>query len=330
MRRSSLTLVTRDVVQAAAALAQGRLVAFPTETVYGLGANALDERAVARVFEAKGRPRINPLIVHVAERADAFRLGAFDNAAHALAEAFWPGPLTLVVARAEGCPVSLLASAGLASLAIRMPGHDLARRLIATAGVPVVAPSANPSGRVSPTTAAHVLEGLAGRIDMVLDGGASDIGIESTVVACLEGQPELLRLGAVTRERIEAVLGAPVKSRIGAGRPVAPGALASHYAPAAALRLGAAEAGEGEALLAFGPDVPDKAGAGQAGPVLNLSPAGDLAEAAANLFAMLRELDASGAGSIAVVPIPNQGLGEAINDRLRRASAPRAGELGPA
>ena len=319
MRRSSLTLITSDIEPAAAALAQGKLVAFPTETVYGLGANALDERAVASVYEAKGRPRINPLIVHVAERADAFRLGVFNGAAHALAEAFWPGPLTLVVPRADDCPVSLLASAGLASLAIRMPSHDLARKLIATAGVPLVAPSANLSGRVSPTTAAHVLEGLAGRIDMVLDGGACDLGIESTIVSCLEGRPGLLRLGALARGRIEDVLGEQLTSPVEEGRPIAPGGLASHYAPAAALRLGALRANEGEALLAFGPQVPE-----HSGPMLNLSPAGDVTEAAANLFAMLRELDASGVKTIALMPIPNDGLGEAINDRLRRAAAPRA------
>jgi L-threonylcarbamoyladenylate synthase len=315
-----LTVITSDIEPAAAALAQGKLVAFPTETVYGLGANALDDRAVARVYEAKGRPRINPLIVHVAERADAFRLGVFNGAAHALAEAFWPGPLTLVVPRSDDCPVSLLASAGLASLAIRMPNHDLARKLIATAGVPVVAPSANLSGHVSPTTVAHVLEGLAGRIDMVLDGGACQFGIESTIVSCLEGRPELLRPGALARGRIEEVLGEPLKSRAEEGRPIAPGALASHYAPAAALRLGASRADEGEALLAFGPQVPE-----HSGPTFNLSPAGDVTEAAANLFAMLRELDASGVKTIAVMPIPNEGLGEAINDRLQRAAAPRTG-----
>ncbi|MFW6076636.1 MAG: L-threonylcarbamoyladenylate synthase, partial [Hyphomicrobiales bacterium] len=300
MRRQTLTLITSDIAAAAAALAQGKLVAFPTETVYGLGGNALDEMAVARVFEAKGRPRINPLIVHVAERGDAVRLGVFNGAAHALAEAFWPGPLTLVVPRAENCPVSLLASAGLDSLAIRMPSHDMARRLIATAGVPVVAPSANLSGRVSATTVAHVLEGLAGRIDMVLDGGACEFGIESTVVACLDGPPELLRPGAVSRQRLEEVLGAALRDRSEGGRPVAPGALASHYAPAAALRLGAERVEEGEALLAFGADVP-----AHAGPTLNLSPAGNLREAAANLFAMLREFDAGGARAIAVMPIPH-------------------------
>jgi L-threonylcarbamoyladenylate synthase len=321
VRRAILTVITSDIAAAAAALAQGKLVAFPTETVYGLGANALDDRAVARVFEAKGRPRINPLIVHVAARADAARLGDFNDAAHALAQAFWPGPLTLVVPRAGNCPVSLLASAGLASLAIRLPGHDLARTLIATAGVPVVAPSANLSSRVSPTTAGHVLDGLAGRIDMVLDGGACEVGIESTVVSCLDGEPELLRPGAVTRRQIEDVLGMSLEDRTKTGRPIAPGALAHHYAPAAMLRLGASRAEEGEALLAFGRDVPD-----HSGPVLNLSPAGDLTEAAANLFAMLRELDASGAGRIAVVPIPGEGLGEAINDRLTRAAAPRSDE----
>jgi L-threonylcarbamoyladenylate synthase len=324
VRRSKLTVITNDIGPAAAALGQGKLVAFPTETVYGLGANALDERAVARVFEAKGRPRINPLIVHVATRADGFRLGIFNSAAHRLAEAFWPGPLTLVVPRSEDCPVSLLASAGLASIAIRIPSHDLARQLIGASGVPVVAPSANLSGRVSPTTPAHVLEGLAGRIDMVLDGGACEIGIESTVVSCLEDRPELLRLGAVIRERIEDVLGGPLRDRIRAGRPIAPGALASHYAPAAALRLGAAKPGEGEALLAFGPDAPGHSGSDHSA-ILNLSPSGDLTEAAANLFAMLRELDASGAERIAVMPIPNEGLGEAINDRLARAAGPHAG-----
>jgi len=318
VRRSVLTLFTEDIARAAAALAEGKLVAFPTETVYGLGANALDERAVAKVYEAKGRPRFNPLIVHVAERSDALRLGIFNKAAQTLAEAFWPGPLTLVVPRTEGCPVSLLASAGLASLAIRMPRHDVARKLIATAGVPVVAPSANPSGRVSPTNAAHVLDGLAGRIDMVLDAGPCEIGIESTVVACLDDELELLRLGAVSRLSIEDVLGATIRERIEDGPPIAPGNLASHYAPAAALRLDAVRAREGEALLAFGPDAPD-----HVGPVLNLSPAGDLTEAAANLFAMLRELDARGARVIAVMPIPKQGLGEAINDRLARAAAPR-------
>lgn len=321
MNRSPMTLVTTDIAQAAAALKRGRLVAFPTETVYGLGANALNEQAVARVFEAKGRPRINPLIVHVAEWADAFRLGVFNAPARKLAEALWPGPLTLVVPRAEDCPVALLASAGLASLAIRMPSHDVARQLIATAGVPVVAPSANRSGRLSPTTAGHVLEGLAGRIDMVLDGGPCQIGIESTVVSCLEDAPELLRPGAVTRDCLEGVLGTSLRTRLAAGRPIAPGALASHYAPAAALRLGATEASEGEALLAFGDAVPT-----HSGPVLNLSPAGDLIEAAANLFAMLRELDATGAARIAVMPIPESGLGEAINDRLRRAATPRCDE----
>jgi L-threonylcarbamoyladenylate synthase len=318
VKRLPMTLVTSDIASAAEALKRGKLVAFPTETVYGLGANALDERAVARVFEAKGRPRINPLIVHVAEHTDGLRLGVFNRAARKLAQALWPGPLTLVVRRAENCPVALLASAGLDSLAIRMPSHDMARRLIATAGLPVVAPSANVSGRVSPTTAGHVLEELAGRIDMVLDGGPCDIGIESTVVSCLEDAPELLRLGAVTRQRLEDVLGAVLETRAEAARPIAPGALASHYAPAAALRLGAVQAIEGEALLAFGPDVPS-----HSGPVLNLSPAGDVTEAAANLFAMLRELDATGAGAIAVMPIPQEGLGEAINDRLSRAAAPR-------
>lgn len=313
-----MTLLTTDVAVAAEALRKGELVAFPTETVYGLGANALDDRAVARVFEAKGRPSFNPLIVHVEELERAYRLGDFNSTARKLARAFWSGPLTLVVPRSAECPVSLLASAGLQSLAIRVPTHPLARELLRAAGIPVVAPSANPSGRISPTTAAHVVASLGGRIAVILDGGPCEVGLESTIVACLEDEPELLRPGGLPRERIEALLGAPLRTLKRAGRPLAPGGLESHYAPAARLRLEARQVREGEALLAFGPDVP-----AHSGPMRNLSPAGDLTEAAANLFRMLHELDQSGRPVIAVMPIPHGGLGEAINDRLRRAAAPR-------
>ena len=313
-----MTLITTDVAVAAKALKTGELVAFPTETVYGLGADALDDRAVARVFEAKGRPSFNPLIVHVENVDGALGLGEFNVTARKLAQAFWPGPLTLVVPRTENCPVSLLASAGLQSLAIRVPAHPLARDLLAASGTPVVAPSANPSGKISPTTAEHVLAGLGGRVAVILDGGRCEVGVESTIVSCLENEPELLRPGGLARERIEALLGVPLRTPKAAARPLAPGGLESHYAPAARLRLEAREVRQGEALLAFGPEVP-----AHSGPVRNLSATGDLIEAAANLFRMLHELDASGRPVIAVMPIPDDGLGEAINDRLRRAAAPR-------
>jgi L-threonylcarbamoyladenylate synthase len=309
----------KAISRAAGLLREGRLVAFPTETVYGLGADATSDEAVAGVFEAKARPQFNPLIVHVANVAAARRLGRFDPAALALADAFWPGPLTLVVPRAKDCPVSLLASAGLDTLALRVPAHPVAHALLVATGRPVVAPSANPSGRLSPTTAAHVAEGLETRVAMILDGGRCAIGIESTIVGVDGDTPVLLRAGAIERSAIEAVLGHKLAApRDGGDRPSAPGQLASHYAPRAALRLDATAINAGEALLAFGTDVPDHRGA-----MLNLSATGDLREAAANLFAHLRELDASGAATIAVMPVPHEGLGEAINDRLARAAAPR-------
>lgn len=304
--------------RAAAALRAGEVVAFPTETVYGLGADALNETAVARVFEAKGRPRFNPLIVHVARLEEATRLGRFNADARGLAGRFWPGPLTLVTPRAAACPVSLLASAGLDSIAIRMPAHPLAKALIEAAGRPLVGPSANPSGRLSPTTADDVLESLGGRIAFVLDGGPCPVGIESTVVSCLGERPVLLRPGGLPRETIEKALGHPLAAPEPSERPVSPGQLESHYAPHARLRLAATAALPDEAMLAFGASVP-----GHSGPMRNLSETGDLVEAAANLFGMLRELDASGAGAIAVMPVPKHGLGEAINDRLARAAAPR-------
>ena len=305
------------IARAAAALRDGLLVAFPTETVYGLGADATNERAVAAVFAAKGRPSFNPLIVHVAEAADAEALAVFNAAARTLAETLWPGPLTLVLRRAAGCPVSLLASAGLDSLAIRVPGHPKARQLLASTGRPVVAPSANRSGAISPTTAQHVIEGLAGRVDLVVAGGRCEIGIESTVLDLTGPTPALLRPGAVTLEHIEALIG-PVAAGddepSGKAARKSPGQLARHYAPSAPVRLNAPTARKGEAYLAFGPTV------GARG-ALNLSASGDLSEAAANLFAMLRSLDRPDIAGIAVAPIPEEGLGVAINDRLRRAAA---------
>ena len=316
-----------DAIGAAARiLADGGLVAFPTETVYGLGADATNAAAVARLYAAKGRPAFNPLIAHVGDAASARALARFDAAAETLATAFWPGPLTLVVPKADRCPVAELATAGLDSIAVRVPAHRIARALIAALGRPVVAPSANRSGHVSPTTADHVLADLADRIDLVLDGGPASVGVESTIVACLDDRVTLLRPGGIPREAIERALGrkvdeAPIAVEGDGEAPLAPGMLASHYAPRAALRLDADAVRPGEALLAFGPDLP--AGAERAAMILNLSARGDLIEAAANLFSHLRELDRGGIASIAVMPIPHEGLGEAINDRLARAAAPR-------
>ncbi|HEV2956884.1 MAG TPA: L-threonylcarbamoyladenylate synthase [Xanthobacteraceae bacterium] len=312
------------IAEAARILAAGGLVAFPTETVYGLGADATDGAAVARLYAAKGRPTFNPLIVHVADRAAAQRLGRFDAAASALAAAFWPGPLTLVLPKAHGCPVAELATAGLETVAVRAPDHPVARALIEAVGRPLVAPSANRSGQLSPTTAAHVAADLNGRVDLILDAGPTRMGIESTIVACLSEPPVLLRPGAVPRTAIKRTLKGPIEDsvRAQAAAPQAPGMLASHYAPVTPLRLGADTIAPHEALLAFGPSLPP--GAAQALALLNLSPAGDLVEAAANLFAHLRVLDRAGARAIAVMPVPREGLGEAINDRLTRAAAPRS------
>ena len=306
---------------AARVLAAGGLVAFPTETVYGLGADATSGPAVARLYDAKGRPAFNPLIAHVVDVADAERLACFDADAARLAKAFWPGPLTLVLPKAAGCPVAELATAGLDTIAVRVPAHKVARDILAAFGKPIVAPSANRSGHVSPTCAEHVAADLAGRIDLIIDGGATPVGVESTIVACL-GEPVLLRPGGLPRAAIERSLGrsladpAPARDTDG---PIAPGMLATHYAPRTRLRLNALRVAAGEALLAFGP-LPAE-GAERAACVLNLSARGDLVEAAANLFAHLRALDAAGAGAIAAMPVPRQGLGEAINDRLERAAA---------
>ena len=308
---------TVDAIAAAAdVLRAGGLVALPTETVYGLGADATNARAVAGIFAAKGRPMFNPLIVHVAEAAEAWRLAIPDDRAEALAAAFWPGALTLVLRKTPDCPVADLATAGLDTVAIRVPSDRVARALIRAAGVPIAAPSANRSGHVSPTTAAHVEADLGDAIAMILDDGPSAVGIESTVVDLTGAEPTLLRAGGVTAQAIEAVLRVPLaRPTDHAERPTSPGQLASHYAPRAAVRLDATTVRPGEALLAFGPAPPD-----HDGPTVNLSPSSDTIEAAANLFAALRRLDATGVAAIAVMPIPDTGLGEAINDRLRRAA----------
>lgn len=312
-----LSANTDNIARAGRLLRDGGLVAFPTETVYGLGANAADGRAVARLYEAKGRPRFNPLIVHVTGLHEAQRLGVFDQRAQRLAERFWPGPLTLVVPLKAGAPIASLVTAGLETIGLRVPSHRIARALIEAAGVPVAAPSANRSGHVSPTTAAHVAADFNDAQGPILDGGRCPGGLESTVVGLSGDAPVLLRPGGTPRDEIEAVLGERLTGiQTGQAAPAAPGMLASHYAPRARLRLGARQVRPGEVLLAFGPDAPPDA-------AHNLSPAGDLAEAAANLFAYLRDLDAAGAETIAVMPVPNEGLGEAINDRLARAAAPR-------
>ncbi len=300
------------IAQAAAILAEGGLVGLPTETVYGLACDATNPEAIARAYAAKNRPRFNPLIIHVADVAAAEALGVFPPPAAALAQRFWPGPLTLVLKRRDAAPIAALAVAGLDTIALRVPSHPAMRAVIAALGRPLAAPSANRSGRLSPTAAAHVAEAFGPEVALVLDGGSSLHGVESTVVAAYEAPLRLLRAGAIARADIEAVTGplggAPPKGD--AAR--SPGLLATHYAPARArLRLNATAPEPGEAFLGFGP-------VGWA--TLNLSPRGDLVEAAARLFAALRALDEAGYDRIAVAPIPNEGLGEAICDRLTRAA----------
>jgi L-threonylcarbamoyladenylate synthase len=307
-----------DIGEAARALRQGKLVAFPTETVYGLGGDATSDRAVAAIFAAKGRPSFNPLIVHVGSVSDAGQFAELGVKAQAVARSFWPGPLTLVLPRRRDCRISLLATAGLDSVALRVPSHKIAQTLLAMTGLPLAAPSANPSGRLSPTSADHVLADLGDKVEYVIDGGPCAVGVESTVLSLLEDRPHILRPGAVTADAIADVLQEPVPTDTGAAdaaAPRSPGRLASHYAPSLPMRLDAATAEPGEALLGFGPAAPKDA--------LNLSPTGDLREAAANLFAMLRRLDDPRYRAIAVMPVPETGLGIAINDRLRRAAAPR-------
>ncbi|WP_306119669.1 MULTISPECIES: L-threonylcarbamoyladenylate synthase [unclassified Roseitalea] len=308
------------IARVVAELAAGSIVALPTETVYGLAADATNGRAVARIFEAKGRPRFNPLICHVDGLAMARANALFDPLSAMLADAFWPGPLTLVLPLRPDSKVHELVTAGLDTVAVRAP-RGVARAVIARLGRPVAAPSANRSGAISPTTAAAVRESLGDAVPLICDGGPTGVGVESTIVRVHDGRIVCLRPGGLPLEQIEKVAGRPVARAGGDGAVTAPGMLASHYAPDMAVRLNVAELQPGEALLAFGPD--RAARWQQAVAVENLSPAGDLAEAAANLFAMMHALDATGAACMAVEPIPDHGLGEAINDRLRRAAAPR-------
>lgn len=303
-----------SIAEAARILHAGGLVVFPTETVYGVGADAANPRAVAAIFAAKGRPQFNPLISHVLGAAEAEQHAELHPNARALIEAFWPGPLTIVVQRRPESSVAELACAGLATIALRSPSHPVARELMAAFGKPIVAPSANRSGHVSATTAAHAGEDIGAAVDLVLDGGPSDIGLESTIVAIdAEGHSTLLRSGAITREAIEAITG-PLSTPT-AGAIAAPGMMESHYAPRARIVLDAVTPPQGAAYLAFGAAAPPGG--------LTLSASGDLTEAAANLYAHLRALDATGADTIAVAPIPGSGLAEAIRDRLARAAAPR-------
>ena len=313
---------SKSVARAGALIRDGELVAFPTETVYGLGADATNGRAVAAIYEAKGRPRFNPLIAHVASVEAAASIGALGGLARDLINAFWPGPLTLVVPRARSCRVSELATAGHATIAIRCPAHPVATALIEAADCPIVAPSANRSGHVSATMAQHVAEDLGPAVSMILDGGACEIGLESTIAEVSGTEVAILREGAITADALARVAGTKLAHQTEPTHaPRAPGQLASHYAPNARLFLDVADCLGFDALLAFG--VPPES---FNGPIRNLSATGNLREAAANLFAHLRELDATGATTIAAMPIPETGLGAAINDRLRRAAAPRCNQ----
>ncbi|KEO52604.1 L-threonylcarbamoyladenylate synthase [Thioclava pacifica] len=308
---------TTGFAKAAELLREGALVAMPTETVYGLAGDARNDRAVAEIFAAKGRPRFNPLIVHMASLEAVEEIAVVSDAARQIAARFWPGPLTIVLPLRADSGLSDLVTAGLDTVAIRLPAHPVARALLEAFGGPIAAPSANPSGKISPTTAQHVLDGLSGKIAAVLDGGACEVGVESTILSL--DPPALLRPGGIAAEELEMVLGAPLPIGGDASKPNAPGQLKSHYAPGAAVRLEAMQPRPDEIWIGFGADC--------AGADLNLSPKGELTEAAANLFAMLREGDALArrreAGTLAFAPIPETGLGRAINDRLRRAAAPR-------
>ena len=303
------------IAEAARLIRAGALVAFPTETVYGLGADATNDEAVARIFAAKDRPRINPLIVHVPDLEAARELGRFNESSEVLARRFWPGALTLVVPRADRCRASLLVSAGLETIAIRAPNHPISQSLLHASGVPIAAPSANRSGEVSPTRAEHVAESFGRDVPLILDGGPCRLGLESTVVGCFGPRATLLRPGAIPREAIEAVVGPLAEADDTGPAPASPGRLLRHYAPRARVRLEAMQVAADEALLAFGPTPLSGAKV-----TLNLSASGDLVEAAANLFGHLRALDRADVRAIAVMPVPGTGLGEAINDRLRRAA----------
>ena len=306
-----------SIAKAAELLREGRLVAFPTETVYGLGADATNDKAVAAIYAAKGRPEFNPLIVHVSDMSALDNLVEWNDTARLLATQYWPGPLTLVLPRKKDAPVSLLVSAGMDTLAVRVPSHPVAQKLLRVVGLPIAAPSANVSGKLSPTTPVHVAESLGSKVDLILAGGKAQIGLESTVLNLTSPVPSILRPGGITKEQLEKLLGkVDVAYGDATSKLLAPGMMASHYAPNLPLRLNAESLNEGEALIGFGHDFRIKGGAAR----LNLSEQGDLEEAAANLFAMLRQLDKPEYKGIAVMPIPATGLGVAINDRLKRAS----------
>ena len=311
----------RKIKAAAGLLRSGRLVAFPTETVYGLGADALNDYAVAAIFEAKGRPRFNPLIVHVPDVDAALEIASWSDLAIKLAGHFWPGPLSLILKRKDQSAVSKLVSAGGDTIALRVPAHPLTRALFRETGRPIAGPSANRSGKMSPTTADHVRQSLGDRVDMVLDGGACPVGVESTVIDVSEDQPRLLRPGGLARKEIENVIGERLdiaNDQPGHGVPApSPGLLKSHYAPRHPFRINAEDVAADEALLAFGPAPLEGAAV-----TANLSRSGNLTEAAANLFSMLHHLDGQDVAGIAAMPVPSIGLGEAICDRLERAAAP--------
>ncbi len=301
---------------AASLIQAGKLVAFPTETVYGLGADATNEQAVASIYAAKGRPQFNPLIVHVADTKILPTYVEWTEEAQKIADLFWPGPLTLVLPRKKNSPISLLASAGLDTIAVRCPNHPVARDLIRKSERPIAAPSANASGSISPTKAIHVADSLGHNVDMILEGGSSEVGLESTVLSLTHGKPTILRHGGITKKALEKILGPIQQALHDEKAPQSPGMLLSHYAPSIGIRLNATTVKETEALLAFGDDSQIKGGAQR----LNLSPSGNLIEAAANLFAMMRSLDRADLSGIAVMPIPSKDIGAAINDRLNRAA----------
>lgn len=309
---------TIDTVRKAASLlAKGKLVAFPTETVYGLGADATSDKAVAKIFEIKNRPSFNPLIIHLAEVADVKNLAIMTETAKLLADAFWPGPMSLVLRRTDHCPISFLASSGLATIAVRVPAHPVAKLILDASKMPIAAPSANISGKVSPTTATHVFDSFGDQLNLIVDAGPCEVGVESTVIDCTKEKPAILRPGGVTYEELIKVLGSLENREPDRKAPISPGALESHYAPAAKLRMNANYAKIGEGLLTFGPETRSNKNN-----QFNLSREGNLIEAAANLFSMIRKMDEK-YEKIAVMPIPNHGLGIAINDRLQRAAAPR-------
>ncbi|MBT6415271.1 L-threonylcarbamoyladenylate synthase [Candidatus Puniceispirillum sp.] len=321
-----LLISDHSLARAVDVLRDGRLVAFPTETVYGLGGDACNAHAVASIFATKGRPSFNPLISHVSTSDAAFKLGKKTALAECLASHFWPGAMTLILDRSADCMVSMLTTAGLSKIAVRVPSHPAASQLLTAFDGPLAAPSANPSGRISPSMAGHVLDGLGGHIDLVLDGGACQSGLESTIVDCSSDIPVILRPGGITRDAINDALEKAGHRLLGQNtaskdenKPISPGQLASHYAPQLGVRMNAETAEHNEIAIGFGTQISNAS--------LNLSKSGNITEAAANLFALLHKADKLGgeqnAERIAIAAIPNEGLGEAINDRLRRAAAPR-------